>query len=138
MKSRIEDIPKLKTEPSAIDGGRYNQICIGLLHAGGPLRIELPGLRGMDIIIDEAAWVCVDRTLYDLPVLAWTDFNKSSRESLHAPIKCLLHYYHIHAELIKDTVLNTVIKEISKRSNAIDAANTSSVVNITELRRNKR
>lgn len=135
MKSRIEDIPKLKTEPSAVDAHRYNQIKLGLLRVENPLRLELPGLRGMDIILDNTTWVCVDRTLYDLPVLAWTDFAAAGRSALHEPIRCLLHYYHIHAELIKDTVLNTTIKEITKLNQKERASNTP-LTAITEFRRN--
>ena len=115
MKSRIEDIPKLKTEPSSIEGAHFNQVRLALLRLENPLRLKLPGLRGMDIILDDKSWVCVDRTLYDLPVIAWTDFGHIEREGLHEPVSCLLHYYHIHADLITDTVLATVAHEIGKR-----------------------
>jgi len=115
MKSRIEDVPKLKTEPSLIDGSLYNQVRLALLRLENPLRLKLPGLRGMDILLDSHAWVCVDRTLYDLPVLAWTDFDNSERSGLHEPTRCLLHYYHIHADLIGDTILETIRRELGKR-----------------------
>jgi len=114
MKSRIEDVPKLKTESSDIDSQLYNRARLALLRLEDPLRLRLPGLRGMDILLDSQAWVCVDRTLYDLPVLAWTDFEHAKRDSLHSPIRCLLHYYHIHADLIGDTILETVNRELDK------------------------
>jgi len=114
MKSRIEDVPKLKTEPSNIDSQLYNRTRLALLRLEDPLRLRLPGLRGMDILLDSQAWVCVDRTLYDLPVLAWTDFEHAKRDSLHAPVRCMLHYYHIHADLIGDTILETVNRELVK------------------------
>lgn len=114
MKSRIEDVPKLKTEPSHIDSPLYNRARLALLRLEDPLRLRLPGLRGMDMLLDSQAWVCVDRTLYDLPVLAWTDFEHAQRSGLHKPVRCLLHYYHIHADLIGDTILETVNRELGK------------------------
>ena len=115
MKSRIDDVPKLKTETTWIDGNIYNQARLALLRLDDPLRIKLPGLRGMDILMDDQAWVCVDRSLYDLPVLAWTDFVPQDRSRLQSPIKCLLHFYHIHADLIGDTILDAANRELTNR-----------------------
>ena len=115
MKSRIEDVPKLRTINTEIEGGRYNQVHLGLLRLGSPIRLGLPGLRGMDVIVDKQAWVCVDRTLYDLPVLAWTDFSHQDRSAIHEPVRCLLHYYHIHADLIAETVLSTLLSVLAER-----------------------
>lgn len=125
MKSRIEDVPKLKTELTEISGPLYNQGRLALLRLENPLRLRLPGLRGMDVLLDTHAWVCVDRTLYDLPVLAWTDFKQTEREGLHQPVRCLLHYYHIHADLIGDSILATVARELGKRLRKLHAAQPS-------------
>lgn len=132
MKSRIEDIPKLKTEPSSIEGAHFNQVRLALLRLENPLRLKLPGLRGMDIILDDKSWVCVDRTLYDLPVIAWTDFGHIEREGLHEPVPCLLHYYHVHADLITETVLSAVFVELGKRLKSMSA---SYNLDISELRK---
>ncbi|MCC6302460.1 MAG: hypothetical protein IT489_06640 [Gammaproteobacteria bacterium] len=115
MKSRIDEVPKLKTQPAVVDGRRYNQVLLGLRRLKGPLRLPLAGLRGMDLLVDKEAWVCVDRTLYDLPVIAWTDFRPTARRAIHEIVPCLLHYYHINAELIGESVLATAMKEIQKR-----------------------
>jgi len=115
MKSRIDEVPKLKTLPAVIDGRRYNLVALGLRRLKGPLRLPLAGLRGMDLLVDKEAWVCVDRTLYDLPVIAWTGFSPASRRAIHEVVPCLLHYYHINAELITESVLATAMKEIQKR-----------------------
>jgi len=115
MKSRIDDVPKLKTETTWIDGSIYNQARLALLRLDDPLRIKLPGLRGMDILMDGQAWVCVDRSLYDLPVLAWTDFVPGDRDTLQAPVECTLYFYHIHADLIGDTILEAVHRELTNR-----------------------
>lgn len=113
MKTRIEDVPKLRTEQTSIDAPRYNLTRLSLLRLGGPLRLPLAGLRGMDLIIDADAWICVDRTLYDLPILAWTDFGR--REGLHEPTPCLRHYYHVNADLISETVLSTMMTLLGQR-----------------------
>jgi len=112
MRSRIDEVPKLRSERTVIDANRFNQVRLALLRLGSPLRIPLTGLRGMDIIVDGKAWVCVDRTLYDLPVLAWTDFEYVERPGLHDPVTCLLHYYHVHADLITETVLATLVQAL--------------------------
>ncbi|MFQ5469292.1 MAG: hypothetical protein ACE5EH_03190 [Gammaproteobacteria bacterium] len=115
MKSRIEDVPKLSTVSTMIDASRYNQVRLALSRIDSPLRIPLPGLRGMDMILESDAWVCVDRTLYDLPVLAWTDFKRLSSTGIHEPVKCLLHTYHIHADLITETVLSTLTRILGQK-----------------------
>jgi len=114
MISTIKDIPKLRSELTMIDGTHYNNIRLALSRLGNPLRVKLPGLRGMDILIDDNAWVCVDRTLYDLPVLAWTEFDRSERQGLHDPLPCMLHFYHMHADMISSTVLKTAYKQLLK------------------------
>jgi hypothetical protein len=115
MKSRIDEVPKLNTRSDTVDGRRYNQVLLALRRLKGPLRLTLPGLRGMDLLLDREAWVCVDRTLYDLPVLAWTDFKPASRRAIHEVVPCLVHYYHVNAELIGESVLATAAREIQKR-----------------------
>jgi len=134
MKSRIEDVPKLRTISTEIEGGRYNQVRLGLLRLGGPIRLALPGLRGMDVIVDNKAWVCVDRTLYDLPVLAWTNFGHQERAAIHEPVRCLLHYYHIHADLITETVLSTLLSVLAERLNEKFPASASSVSQLPPLK----
>ena len=115
MKSRIEDVPKLRTIRTQIEGGRFNQVKLGLLRLGSPIRLALAGLRGMDVVVEDKAWVCVDRTLYDLPVLAWTDFETAERRAIHEPVPCRLHYYHVHADLIAETVLSTLLSALAER-----------------------
>ena len=134
MKTRIENVPKLKTERMLIDGSRYNQVRLGLLRLENPLRLKLTGLRGMDIILHNTAWVCVDRTMYDLPVLAWTDFESSRRQGLHEPVQCCLHFYHIHADLIIETVLATTTSVLTQLLKNKYPSNT---VDITSLMRKR-
>lgn len=116
MDFRIDTIPTLHTETSSIDAPRYNRIRLGLLRADLPLRLPLSGLRGMDVILDQKAWVCIDRTFYDLPVLAWADFEPWGRSSLQDPVACKIHYYHVHADFIVNTVLSAMINALRERA----------------------
>ncbi len=131
MKTRIEDVPKLRTEQTTIDAPRYNQARLALLRLGTPIRLPLAGLRGMDLILDHHSWVCVDRTLYDLPILAWTDF--AARQGLHKPADCLRHYYHINADLISETVLSTMATLLAERLAANSPPVKQSISPLTEL-----
>lgn len=98
-------MPVLRAMPAQLQAAHYNRARLALLRVGSPLRFELPHLRGMDLILGESEWVCVDRTLNDLPVLAWTDFETRGRAALHTPVRCRLRFYHAHASLIIRTIL---------------------------------
>jgi len=115
MTTRLEDVPVIKISPVTIAAPVYNRLRLATLRLDNPLRVALSGLKGMDFLIDDVSWICVDRTLYDLPILAWTDFQTSGRAGLHESIDCQLHYYHIHANVIAETVLNTVDAIIQER-----------------------
>ena len=56
MRSRINDVPILKTTPTCIEAMYYNRVRIALSRIENPLRIELINLRGLDIVIDDEAW----------------------------------------------------------------------------------
>ena len=115
MTTRLEDVPVIKITPVTVSAPTYNRLRLATLRIDNPLRIALSGLKGMDFLIDDTSWVCVDRTLYDLPILAWTGFQTVGRATLHEDIPCQLHYYHIHANVIAETVLNTVDTIIEER-----------------------
>lgn len=115
MTTRLEDVPVIKISPITVDATVYNRLRLAALRLDNPLRVALTGLKGMDFLIDDKSWICVDRTLYDLPILAWTGFKTAGRGSLHEPVPCQLHYYHIHANVIAETVLNTVESILAER-----------------------
>lgn len=115
MYLRLDQIPTLHTRPARLEARLYNEVRLAIVRANGTLRIPLAGLRGMDMILDRRAWICVDRTFYDLPVLAWADFEHAARTGLHLPLACRVHYYHIHADFITGTVLTATLQAISAR-----------------------
>ena len=115
MRSRLLDVPALKIIPSYVEATYYNRVRLALMRLGNPLRIELMNMRGLDIIITDQEWVCVDRSIGDMPTLAWTGFEMTAREGLHRPVACQLRFFHNHADLICGTVLDLVHRHIEKR-----------------------
>ena len=76
-----------------------------MIRLGNPLRFPVKGLKALELVLDNEAWVCVDSSLNDIPVLAWTEFEASHRNSLVDPIACQYYTYHAHADKIFDTVV---------------------------------
>lgn len=108
MKSRLSKIPILKAEAYHINASYYNRVRLALTRLGKPLRIELINLCGLDVILDDNEWICVDRNVSDLPSVAWTDFKIGARNNLHKPVACQVRYYQDHADLVCDTVLFSI------------------------------
>ncbi len=102
-RTRLNNIPTLKTQPTAVTAERYNRVRLALRRLENPLRIALPKLRSLDFILEDDTWVIIDRDLNDMPVLAWTDFEH--RSALHQPVHCTLRYYHAHADAVMDKAL---------------------------------
>lgn len=112
-RSRLNNIPSLSSAPATVPAARYNRVRLALRRLENPLRIELPGLRSLDMILEDEVWAIVDRDLNDIPIVAWTGFE--SRSALHTPLRCTLHYYHAHASAILDTALNTLDRILGQR-----------------------
>jgi len=104
MMWRLKEVPKYSSSGATISAEHYNIIRLALRRISNTIRVPLEGLSHIDIIIDEDSWVCVDRTMNDLPILAWTNFVKTSR-GLHEPKNCQLHYYHFCAGKIARSAL---------------------------------
>lgn len=135
MRSRLSDVPILKTTPTIIEAMYYNRVRIALSRIDNPLRIELINLRGLDIVIDDEVWVCVDRTLNDMPIFAWTDFEYSARNNLFEPITCRLRFYHNHADLICGTVLDLIYRNLDARLSRLQEQNQPTQVSYLRMRR---
>lgn len=126
MKSRLDDVPVLKSKSSTVDAAHFNTIRLGLLRLGAPLRYQIPELRGLDILMDDQLWLCVDRTLDDLPVIAWKDFDVAGRAGLDQPIPCTMLYFHAHGDVIVDKVLDFIASKLDRLIHAdldVDADN---------------
>ncbi len=65
--------------------------------------------------------------MYDLPALAWSHINSDARQALHTPVESELHYYHIHANISANKVLDSLYAALEEMlTNA--APNTSGQV----------
>ncbi len=97
MTTRIRDMPVYAAREEQVDATLYNLWRRARLHLKLPMRIELSGLKSMVLIVEHDCWVVVDERQFDLPVLAWLDFQDSGRDSLHTTVNCTLNYYHYMA-----------------------------------------
>lgn len=115
MRTRIDEVPVLRTRTAEVPAACYNRIRLAVLRLGDPLRVELPKLRHLDLLIGRDLWVCVDRMLYDLPVVAWTDFAQRGRTALDQPVACTLKLFHAHAEAIMPLVFAEADRVLRQR-----------------------
>lgn len=98
LKARLQELPSLKITPGQLSADHFNRVRLALLRIANPLRLELPGLRSLEMILEDELWAIIDRDLNDLPVVAWTDF--ASRSGLHEAVACTMRYYHAHADVV--------------------------------------
>lgn len=127
----MSDVPVLKALPSYIEAHYFNRVRLALSRLSNPLRIELINLRGLDIYLDNEAWVCVDRTLNDFPIFAWTDIESQGRNNLCEPVACKLRFYHNHADLICGTVLDLVHRNLEVQLGQLRGDRTVDVAYLT-------
>ena len=106
MALRLGELVPLRTLPKTLDAACYNRVRLALLRLSNPLRIDLPRLR-VEMILDDAAWLCYRPYESDLPLLAWTAFETRDR-ALHEPVRCQLHLYHFHAGLLMGVTLDNL------------------------------
>ncbi|MEN8129719.1 MAG: hypothetical protein ABFS45_05900 [Pseudomonadota bacterium] len=105
MTTRIDDMPVYAARADQLEASLYNLWRRARLHLGSPLRLDLPGLKQMALILEDDSWVVVDQCQYDLPVLAWVNFQDSGRDNLYKPVPCTLNYYHYLASSLRGKVL---------------------------------
>lgn len=105
MKSRLEDLPTFDTRRVTVKAIHYNLVQVALKRLGTPLRFVLPTLNTLDLHLEKDAWIVVDTSLSDIPVMAWVDFDATQRTSLHKDIPCTLKIYHSHAGLLIQQIM---------------------------------
>ena len=115
MVTRINDMPVYAAQTEQIEASLYNLWRRARLHLDMPLRIELPGLKQMLLIVEDDCWVVVDQCQYDLPVMAWMDFQDTGRTTLHMPVTCTLNYYHYLAGHLREKVLARMSEALEAR-----------------------
>lgn len=111
------DCTALRTFPKRIDATCYNRVRLALRRLGRPLRIAIDYHRGLEMILDDQCWLCVDCFHHDAPILAWCRFDTTDRWDLHAPVPCSLEVYHLHGGLVMGSVLEALEQALNQRLN---------------------
>ena len=104
----------LRTMPKTIEAPVYNHVRLALRRLGSPLRVAVPGHRGLEIILESRVWMCVDANAQDQPVMAWLDFSNRGRDNLQAPVSCTLELYHRCAGLVMGSALDALDDALSE------------------------
>jgi hypothetical protein len=106
--TRHDEILILDRWPGNIDANYFNQAQTALKRIKEQIRFKVPTLNHLDLIVQEDAWIVVDRVLNDVPVVCWTDFQVEGRDSLHEPVPCEIRIYHFAARMILKTTLDAM------------------------------
>lgn len=101
--------------PKSIEAPIYNHARLALRRFGSPLRVAVPGHRGLEIILEDHMWLCVDTIADDQPVMAWLEFGSHHRDNLHEPICCTLELYHRSAGLVMGSTLDSLDEALTER-----------------------
>ncbi len=115
MTTRIHDMPVYAARTDQVEASLYNLWRRARRRLDMPLRIELPPLKQMALILEDDYWVVVDQNQYDLPVMAWVEFQDSGRSSLHTPVDCTVNYYHYLASQLREKVLVLMSEALGER-----------------------
>lgn len=108
MYTRHDEVPVYTYRDGVVDALYYNHVQVALNRLGESLRMTLPKMKTLDLILQRDAWIIVDRAFNDLPVAAWTNFDKERREGLHSPVHCQIRLFHANAGMLLKRVLEAM------------------------------
>ena len=112
----IDNFPLLRVMPKTIEAVCYNHVRLALIRLGNPLRVDLPDHRGLEIILYDHHWLCVDSIQDDQPIMAWLDFDtRNHNQALHKHVPCQLRLYHMHAGLVMGSVLDALDQSLTEK-----------------------
>lgn len=132
------NFPVLESERTIISAQRYNRVRLALAWLDNPARLELTGMHDLELILSDSAWFCIDTGLGNLPVLAWREFRAGERRGLHEPVACRIDYYNLHAELIKERVLEIMDRLLAARLQRRKAGQRGQLAYLPHRRRRSR
>jgi len=113
---KLDNIHALRILPKTIEAICYNHVRLALARLGNPLRVALPEHRGLEVILNNQHWLCVDSNHDDQPIMAWLDFDTHSyNRALHEPVPCQLRLYHIHAGLVMGSALDALNQSLAEK-----------------------
>ena len=114
MHPRLEDVPVYETRLTTVAAAHYNLVHVARKRLEPSIRIALPGLRTLDLILDEEAWIVVDRALAEVPVVAWLEFRPGER-ALHEPVPCRMNLYHLAGRMVVPRTLEAMSLILGER-----------------------
>lgn len=120
LQLRLRDLPIYERSTGTVTAANFNRVRLALLRVDSVLRCPLARLRGLDMVLTTDFWVCVDRTLNDVPVIAWLDFQVHGRDSLVSAVPCEVRCYHAHANRLLPTLWEDLLVELDQRLAALD------------------
>ena len=115
MKKKLEDLPRYSSEKTSVPAELFNLVRLSLVRLESSLRFPVPGLKNIEMMLDNETWICIDSSLNDIPIMAWTEFESSHRDSLVEPIACQYYTYHVHADKIFDKVVGYMADYLDAR-----------------------
>ena len=110
MTTRIHDMQAYGVHATNMDAVTFNLWRRVRLHLNLPARMALPALKSMELVLEDDCWVLVDAQHYELPMIAWLNFQDEGRSSLHTPVECTENYYHHMATQFRERVLGEIRK----------------------------
>lgn len=120
IKSRLADMPVMAQRPDDIASEHFNLWRRTCLAGFGPVSIRLEGLKTLSMVMDTDFWVVADRAMHYAPVVAWVDFGQLERDSLSAPVRCNVNYYHFAASAVRDRALQQTADALGRLLQAGD------------------
>lgn len=114
MYSRHDEVPVFEYRESRLEAAHFNRVQLALKRLGEGLRLEIPGLKTLDLILQRDAWIVVDRAFNDIPVAAWTDFERERPDDLNAPVHCRIRLYHANAGVVLSQVLAEMRRKVAE------------------------
>ncbi len=108
MYTRHLEVPVYSSFESSVHAIHYNHVVATLKRTQNDIRLAIPRLRTLDLILQSDAWILVDRSLNDIPVVAWSDFETQSRNNLHQPVTCRVRLFHAHGDIVMERVLEAM------------------------------
>ncbi len=106
--TRHNEILILDSMPGHVEAHYFNVAQTALKRVADQWRFKIPTLNHLDLILQEDAWIVVDRVLNDVPVAAWTNFQTEGRDNLHEPVGCDIRIYHFAARMVFQTTLDAM------------------------------
>jgi hypothetical protein len=106
--TRHDEVPQLGARSGKVESLFYNHVQTALKKLGTQIRLKIPKLKHLDLILQKDAWIIVDITLNDVPVVAWTNFETRGRTSLHEPIQCEIRFFHYAASMVLNRTLEAM------------------------------